>query len=181
MLAFGGRSGLCGPVVRHRGLHRTRGRRCRAAHREGSDGRGRQGDVQSRRREGARAARAAAGATSSRRFPGTPSDITRTGTASIPRPPSTWSGSAYLEGAEEFERREAPGVADVKRIFGTQPVCYGQPGSSWGPQTNLGAAQTRNPGVSGRRRSGGRRRAAILVRRAALRLPAWAGISFARS
>src|SRR3954466_4598265 len=43
----------------------------------------------------------------------------------------------YLEGAEEFERREGPGVADVKRIFGTQPVCYGQPGSSWGPQSNL--------------------------------------------
>jgi hypothetical protein len=43
----------------------------------------------------------------------------------------------YLEGAEEFERREGPGVADVKRIFGKQPVCYGQPGSSWGPQSNL--------------------------------------------
>jgi hypothetical protein len=43
----------------------------------------------------------------------------------------------YLEGAAEFERREAAGAADVKRIFGTQPVCYGQPGSSWGPQTNL--------------------------------------------
>lgn len=43
----------------------------------------------------------------------------------------------YLEGADEFERREAPGLADVKRIFGVQPVCYGQPGNSWGPQTNL--------------------------------------------
>jgi hypothetical protein len=43
----------------------------------------------------------------------------------------------YLEGADEFERREGPGVADVKRIFGTQPVCYGQPGNSWGPQSNL--------------------------------------------
>ena len=43
----------------------------------------------------------------------------------------------YLEGAEEFERREAAGLADVKRIFQTQPVCYGQPGSSWAPQTNL--------------------------------------------
>ena len=42
----------------------------------------------------------------------------------------------FLEGAEEFERREAAGVADVKRIFGVQPVCYGQPGSSWGPQSN---------------------------------------------
>ncbi|HEY1241717.1 MAG TPA: hypothetical protein VGF16_14230 [Bryobacteraceae bacterium] len=43
----------------------------------------------------------------------------------------------YLEGAEEFERREGPGLADVTRIFGTQPTCYGQPGSSWGPQSNL--------------------------------------------
>src|SRR5690348_2635948 len=43
----------------------------------------------------------------------------------------------YLDGAEEFERREGPGVADVKRIFGRQPVCYGQPGNSWGPQSNL--------------------------------------------
>jgi hypothetical protein len=43
----------------------------------------------------------------------------------------------YLEGADEFERREGPGVADVKRIFGKQPACYGQPGSSWGPQSDL--------------------------------------------
>src|SRR5512140_329112 len=43
----------------------------------------------------------------------------------------------YLEGAAEFERREGPGLADVKRIMGADPVCYGQPGSSWGPQTNL--------------------------------------------
>ena len=42
----------------------------------------------------------------------------------------------FVEGAAEFERREGPGVADVKRVFGTQPVCYGQPGSSWGPQSN---------------------------------------------
>src|SRR6476646_3990437 len=42
----------------------------------------------------------------------------------------------FLEGAQEFERREAAGLADVKRIFGTQPLCYGQPGSSWGPQSN---------------------------------------------
>src|SRR5439155_14751520 len=42
----------------------------------------------------------------------------------------------FLEGAQEFERREAQGVADLKRIFGTQPICYGQPGSSWGPQSN---------------------------------------------
>jgi hypothetical protein len=40
----------------------------------------------------------------------------------------------FLEGAEEFERREEPGVLDLKRIFGVYPICYGQPGSSWAPQ-----------------------------------------------
>ncbi len=40
----------------------------------------------------------------------------------------------FVDGAAEFERREAGGVADVKRVFGRQPVCYGQPGSSWAPQ-----------------------------------------------
>jgi hypothetical protein len=42
-----------------------------------------------------------------------------------------------LEGAAEFERREGPGVVDIERVFGVKPVCYGQPGSSWGPQSNL--------------------------------------------
>ena len=41
----------------------------------------------------------------------------------------------WLDGAAEFERREGPGAADVKRIFGVAPSCYGQPGSSWGPQS----------------------------------------------
>jgi len=43
----------------------------------------------------------------------------------------------YLEGADEFQRREASGVADVARIFRTHPSCYGQPGFSWAPQPNL--------------------------------------------
>jgi hypothetical protein len=43
----------------------------------------------------------------------------------------------YVEGAAEFERREGPGVADIQRVFGVKPVCYGQPGSSWAPQSNL--------------------------------------------
>jgi len=43
----------------------------------------------------------------------------------------------YLEGADEFERREGPGVAEIRRIFGVTPACYGQPGNSWGPQANL--------------------------------------------
>ncbi len=41
-----------------------------------------------------------------------------------------------LEGAAEFERRESPGVLDIKRILGVLPICYGQPGSSWAPQTH---------------------------------------------
>jgi hypothetical protein len=39
------------------------------------------------------------------------------------------------EGVAEFDRREGPGVAEVTRIFGRAPTCYGQPGSSWGPQS----------------------------------------------
>jgi hypothetical protein len=54
-----------------------------------------------------------------------------------PTPAEYLVGLNYLEGAAEFERREGPGLADVKRIFGADPVCYGQPGNSWGPQSNL--------------------------------------------
>jgi hypothetical protein len=39
------------------------------------------------------------------------------------------------EGVAEFDRREGPGRADVERILGKAPTCYGQPGSSWGPQS----------------------------------------------
>jgi hypothetical protein len=42
----------------------------------------------------------------------------------------------YVEGAAEFERREAPGAVDLTRIFGVRPICYGQPGNSWAPQAN---------------------------------------------
>ena len=51
--------------------------------------------------------------------------------------------AVYLErfgligGADEFLRREQQGALDLKRIFGVQPICYGQPGSSWAPQSNL--------------------------------------------
>jgi hypothetical protein len=40
----------------------------------------------------------------------------------------------WQEGAAEFERREGPGLEDVRRIFGTTPVTYGQPGPNWAPQ-----------------------------------------------
>ena len=54
-----------------------------------------------------------------------------------PAPAEYLRSFGYLEGAAEFERRESRGVADLHRIFGITPVCYGQPGSSWAPQTNL--------------------------------------------
>ena len=52
-----------------------------------------------------------------------------------PAPAVYLRDAGWLDGAAEFERREAPGVADIRRIFGMTPSCYGQPGSSWGPQS----------------------------------------------
>ena len=55
---------------------------------------------------------------------------------SIPPVPAAYLREmGWLDGAAEFERRESPGVADIRRIFGVTPSCYGQPGSSWGPQS----------------------------------------------
>jgi hypothetical protein len=54
-----------------------------------------------------------------------------------PTPAVYLNGLGYHEGAAEFERREGRGAVDVRRIFGVIPSCYGQPGNSWGPQTNL--------------------------------------------
>lgn len=55
---------------------------------------------------------------------------------SIPPSPAVYLNEmSFQEGAEEFLRKEAPGVGDLRRIFGVAPSCYGQPGSSWGPQT----------------------------------------------
>jgi hypothetical protein len=51
-----------------------------------------------------------------------------------PTPSQYMSGLGWDEGVAEFKRREGPGVADLRRIFGVNPTCYGQPGSSWGPQ-----------------------------------------------
>lgn len=52
-----------------------------------------------------------------------------------PTPAQYLSPLGWDEGVAEFDRREKPGYDDVKRIFGQAPVCYGQPGSSWGPQS----------------------------------------------
>ncbi len=52
-----------------------------------------------------------------------------------PSPALYLSNLGWDEGVAEFDRREGPGRADVQRIFGVAPTCYGQPGSSWGPQS----------------------------------------------
>jgi hypothetical protein len=52
-----------------------------------------------------------------------------------PSPAMYLSQLGWDEGVREFDRREGPGRADIERIFGQAPTCYGQPGSSWGPQS----------------------------------------------
>lgn len=52
-----------------------------------------------------------------------------------PSPAMYLSLLGWDEGVAEFDRRERPGYEDVKRIFGVAPSCYGQPGSSWAPQS----------------------------------------------
>jgi hypothetical protein len=52
-----------------------------------------------------------------------------------PTPAMYLSNLGWDEGVAEFDRREKPGYDDVARIFGVKPTCYGQPGSSWGPQS----------------------------------------------
>jgi len=52
-----------------------------------------------------------------------------------PTPALYLSDLGWDDGVAEFDRRERPGYDDVRRIFGTIPTCYGQPGSSWGPQS----------------------------------------------
>jgi hypothetical protein len=52
-----------------------------------------------------------------------------------PTPTEYLADCGLLDGMEEFVRREGPGAADVRRIFGLSTLaCYGQPGSSWAPQ-----------------------------------------------
>jgi hypothetical protein len=58
-----------------------------------------------------------------------------------PTPAMYLSALGWDEGVAEFDRREKPGYDDVKRVFGQTPTCYGQPGSSWGPQS-YGAMRT---------------------------------------
>ena len=51
-----------------------------------------------------------------------------------PTPAQYASTLGWDEGVAEFIRREGRGVEDIKRIFGSGPTWYGQPGSSWCPQ-----------------------------------------------
>ncbi|HVW37811.1 MAG TPA: hypothetical protein VHB99_10920 [Pirellulales bacterium] len=52
-----------------------------------------------------------------------------------PSPAIYCSTLGWDDGVAEFERREGPGLRDVERIFAQKPSCYGQPGSSWTPQS----------------------------------------------
>jgi hypothetical protein len=59
-----------------------------------------------------------------------------------PTPAEYLADCGLLDGMSEFIRREGAGAADVRRIFGVETLsCYGQPGSSWGPQTMAALAQ----------------------------------------
>ena len=59
-----------------------------------------------------------------------------------PTPTEYLADCGLLDGIAEFVRREGDGAADVRRIFGVKTLsCYGQPGSSWGPQTMAGLKQ----------------------------------------
>jgi hypothetical protein len=68
-----------------------------------------------------------------------------------PAPTEYLADCGLLDGMAEFERREGPGAADVRRVFQKSTlVCYGQPGSSWGSQTiaalkNIGVAPSGTP------------------------------------
>jgi hypothetical protein len=52
-----------------------------------------------------------------------------------PSPAMYCANLGWDEGAAEFDRRERPGFDDVTRVFSQKPTCYGQPGSSWCPQS----------------------------------------------
>lgn len=41
----------------------------------------------------------------------------------------------WQEGVSEFIRREGPGLDILRRVFGVNGSCYGQPGGSWTPQS----------------------------------------------
>jgi hypothetical protein len=52
-----------------------------------------------------------------------------------PTPAEYCRDLGWQEGVAEFTRREGVGLEIVRRVFGVNPSCYGQPGSSWTPQS----------------------------------------------
>src|SRR4030095_9034075 len=59
-----------------------------------------------------------------------------------PTPSEYLADCGFLDGVAECVRREGDGAADVRLIAGVKTLsCYGQPGSSWGPQTIAGLKQ----------------------------------------
>ena len=68
-----------------------------------------------------------------------------------PTPAQYLAGMGWEEGVEEFVRREAPGVDDVRRVLGTDLSCYGQPGGSWAPQVFGALPRLGIPAYLGRR------------------------------
>lgn len=59
-----------------------------------------------------------------------------------PAPTEYLNYCGFLDGVDEFVRREARGAADVRRIFNVPfLVCYGQPGSSWAAQAVAGLSR----------------------------------------
>jgi hypothetical protein len=52
-----------------------------------------------------------------------------------PTPAEYTRDLSWQEGVSEFTRREGIGLETVRRIFGVNASCYGQPGSSWTPQS----------------------------------------------
>ncbi|HEV8132050.1 MAG TPA: hypothetical protein VGQ81_12415 [Acidobacteriota bacterium] len=52
-----------------------------------------------------------------------------------PHIPQYLDAAGWEAGIEQFDVRERGGVQELKRIFKTAPLCYGQPGNSWAPQT----------------------------------------------
>jgi hypothetical protein len=52
-----------------------------------------------------------------------------------PTPTEYTRDLSWQEGVSEFIRREGVGLEIVRRVFGVNASCYGQPGSSWTPQS----------------------------------------------
>lgn len=52
-----------------------------------------------------------------------------------PTPSEYCRDLGWHEGVAEFTRREGVGLDTLKRVFGVNASCYGQPGGSWTPQS----------------------------------------------